>query len=277
MNKYGMHTSLRGRRELESCQKGLGQRTADFRAGRRTHGPLTQHHEARTQAASAGCGLCPRRMYPLFAFLHSSDILVLHVQYAHKSIITSRKQGEDMPEEATTLWGDPIPPAAREEQGAGIGEGYIIDIITGEKEVKDTPREQVRQLIAKALHEQYNIPYEDMEADVVVRLPEKRRILIDIAVFHRSEEHTSELQSHRDLHSFPTRRSSDLSAARAVQYPLRRHGGRCCGPAPGEAAHPHRYRRIPSWQAPHQREPVARRLLPPDAADRQKYAPALAR
>src|SRR5882672_6518463 len=29
----------------------------------------------------------------------------------------------------------------------------------------------------------------------------------------RSEEHTSELQSHRDLHSFPTRRSSDLENA----------------------------------------------------------------
>src|SRR5476649_380854 len=28
----------------------------------------------------------------------------------------------------------------------------------------------------------------------------------------RSEEHTSELQSHRDLHSFPTRRSSDLDS-----------------------------------------------------------------
>src|SRR5579875_3762960 len=28
--------------------------------------------------------------------------------------------------------------------------------------------------------------------------------------FFRSEEHTSELQSHSDLHSFPTRRSSDL-------------------------------------------------------------------
>src|SRR5476649_2026751 len=27
----------------------------------------------------------------------------------------------------------------------------------------------------------------------------------------RSEDHTSELQSHRDLHSFPTRRSSDLA------------------------------------------------------------------
>src|SRR5882672_2889097 len=32
----------------------------------------------------------------------------------------------------------------------------------------------------------------------------------------RSEEHTSELQSHSDLHSFPTRRSSDLRR-RSVQ------------------------------------------------------------
>src|SRR5919205_789687 len=31
----------------------------------------------------------------------------------------------------------------------------------------------------------------------------------------RSEEHTSELQSHRDLHSFPTRRSSDLYVVEA--------------------------------------------------------------
>src|SRR5579875_1270713 len=31
-----------------------------------------------------------------------------------------------------------------------------------------------------------------------------------VAEAFRSEEHTSELQSHRDLHSFPTRRSSDL-------------------------------------------------------------------
>src|SRR5882672_5709752 len=32
----------------------------------------------------------------------------------------------------------------------------------------------------------------------------------------RSEEHTSELQSHSDLHSFPTRRSSDLAAQYGV-------------------------------------------------------------
>src|SRR5215204_2765368 len=37
----------------------------------------------------------------------------------------------------------------------------------------------------------------------------------------RSEEHTSELQSHSDLHSFPTRRSSDLAGN------ARDFGGEC--------------------------------------------------
>src|SRR5476649_2121249 len=37
----------------------------------------------------------------------------------------------------------------------------------------------------------------------------------------RSEEHTSELQSHSDLHSFPTRRSSDLVEKRQPLAPLR--------------------------------------------------------
>src|SRR5476649_739691 len=36
------------------------------------------------------------------------------------------------------------------------------------------------------------------------------------AAADRSEEHTSELQSHRDLHSFPTRRSSDLPCPRTT-------------------------------------------------------------
>src|SRR5260221_352311 len=44
----------------------------------------------------------------------------------------------------------------------------------------------------------------------------------------RSEEHTSELQSHRDLHSFPTRRSSDLmnSMHHAVSLQTMRSSGR---------------------------------------------------
>jgi hypothetical protein len=33
-------------------------------------------------------------------------------------------------------------------------EGYIVDYITGEKLVKDTPKEQVRQFIAKALEQE---------------------------------------------------------------------------------------------------------------------------
>src|SRR4030095_8183439 len=37
-------------------------------------------------------------------------------------------------------------------------------------------------------------------------------------VFTRSEEHTSELQSHRDLPSFPTRRSSDLAIAGGFSF-----------------------------------------------------------
>src|SRR5476649_1403158 len=36
------------------------------------------------------------------------------------------------------------------------------------------------------------------------------RLLLLLRQIGRSEEHTSELQSHSDLHSFPTRRSSDL-------------------------------------------------------------------
>src|SRR5476649_2606542 len=35
----------------------------------------------------------------------------------------------------------------------------------------------------------------------------------------RSEEHTSELQSHSDLHSFPTRRSSDLAECPCHLFP----------------------------------------------------------
>src|ERR687885_713970 len=38
----------------------------------------------------------------------------------------------------------------------------------------------------------------------------------------RSEEHTSELQSHRDLHSFPTRRSSDLGRSHVSPAARRR-------------------------------------------------------
>src|SRR5215211_2590198 len=53
---------------------------------------------------------------------------------------------------------------------------------------------------------------------------------INAAIEGRSEEHTSELQSHRDLHSFPTRRSSDLPT----------EDGRRIAPAPHHDGHDYR-------------------------------------
>src|SRR5215211_2495415 len=52
------------------------------------------------------------------------------------------------------------------------------------------------------------------------------KLLDETDADHRSEEHTSELQSHRDLHSFPTRRSSDLPRA-APADALGRHARQC--------------------------------------------------
>src|SRR5476649_2480347 len=43
----------------------------------------------------------------------------------------------------------------------------------------------------------------------------RRNVPAGLRAWRRSEEHTSELQSHRDLHSFPTRRSSDLAMVSA--------------------------------------------------------------
>src|SRR5476649_445437 len=54
-------------------------------------------------------------------------------------------------------------------------------------------------------------------------------LLPDMPAPTRSEEHTSELQSHRDLHSFPTRRSSDLADGGDATGRLL--GGECAGEA----------------------------------------------
>src|SRR5215218_7997679 len=59
----------------------------------------------------------------------------------------------------------------------------------------------------------------------LVRADEPRHV----QVFGRSEEHTSELQSHSDLHSFPTRRSSDLcNPARSPGRSRRGCDAGCC-------------------------------------------------
>src|SRR5215211_3222099 len=55
-----------------------------------------------------------------------------------------------------------------------------------------------------------------------------------VLVCSRSEEHTSELQSHRDLHSFPTRRSSDQPDEQQPDD----QGGDRDGQPPGQLAGP---------------------------------------
>src|SRR5476649_2802842 len=84
--------------------------------------------------------------------------------------------------------------------------------------------------------------------DVDILLEIHRRLApmhaIDLANA-RSEEHTSELQSHRDLHSFPTRRSSDLeSHARGARCrrPGRGYSSRNPPPAGADARHRSRQR-----------------------------------
>jgi type I restriction enzyme M protein len=63
--------------------------------------------------------------------------------------------------------------------------------MTGEKHLKDTPKERVRQRIARALFHEYGISVEDMEPDFSVRINGQRKSL-DIAIFHHSKEHAPE-------------------------------------------------------------------------------------
>src|SRR5579875_436939 len=57
----------------------------------------------------------------------------------------------------------------------------------------------------------------DFEKEALEEVPDDGfvPVALDDSDAFRSEEHTSELQSHSDLHSFPTRRSSDLRDRRS--------------------------------------------------------------
>ncbi len=83
----------------------------------------------------------------------------------------------------------PIPDLEVDTEDSTISDGYILDFISGEKSLKDTPKEQVRQRIARALFHEYGISVEDMAADFPVSINGKRKKL-DIAIFHHDQEHT---------------------------------------------------------------------------------------
>ena len=75
-----------------------------------------------------------------------------------------------------------------------IADDVLIDYATG-REVKDTPKERVRQRIERALFHEYGLSVEDMEPDfpLPVEISGKtRRKKVEIAIFAHEKEHTVE-------------------------------------------------------------------------------------
>jgi type I restriction enzyme M protein len=77
------------------------------------------------------------------------------------------------------------------ESETTIADGFVLDFISGSKKLKETPKEQVRQRIARALFHEYGLSVDDMEADFPVKAGGKRR-KIDIAIFHHDQPHKLE-------------------------------------------------------------------------------------
>ncbi|MFK3729932.1 MULTISPECIES: methylation-associated defense system DNA methyltransferase MAD2 [unclassified Streptomyces] len=74
-----------------------------------------------------------------------------------------------------------------------LGDGELIDIITNSP-VKDTPKEQVRQWVARALWHEYGIRFADMERDFPLAVHSeggrRRTKKLDIAIFEPDAEHS---------------------------------------------------------------------------------------
>ena len=72
-----------------------------------------------------------------------------------------------------------------------VRDGFLLDFISGTKEVKETPKELVRQRIARALFHEYGISVDDMAAGFPVQVGGRRR-RVDVAIFATGETHEPE-------------------------------------------------------------------------------------
>ena len=72
-----------------------------------------------------------------------------------------------------------------------VRDGFILDFISGTKEVKETAKERVRQRMARALFHEYGISVEDMAPDFPVRLGGRLR-RVDLVIFGAGEGHAIE-------------------------------------------------------------------------------------
>lgn len=77
-----------------------------------------------------------------------------------------------------------------DDEVTSLEEGQLLDYIT-DKPVKDTPKEQVRQRIARALFHEYGISVEDMVPDFQMKI-DGRNKKIDIAIFEPGADKTPE-------------------------------------------------------------------------------------
>ena len=72
-----------------------------------------------------------------------------------------------------------------------VRDGFVLDFISGTKALKETPKELVRQRIARALCHEYGISVDDMEADFPVVVGTRRR-RVDLAIFGADQSHDAE-------------------------------------------------------------------------------------
>lgn len=77
-----------------------------------------------------------------------------------------------------------------ESDSLSLEEGSILDYITN-KPVKDTPKEQVRQRMARAFFHEHGISVDDMVPDFKLKI-DGRQKKIDIAIFETGAEHDQE-------------------------------------------------------------------------------------
>lgn len=90
--------------------------------------------------------------------------------------------------------GEPAELDGQEPEAEGdevVRDGHVLDFISGDRELKETPKELVRQRIARALFHEYGISVDDMEADFPVTVDGKRR-RVDIAIFSTGQAHRPE-------------------------------------------------------------------------------------
>lgn len=80
--------------------------------------------------------------------------------------------------------------AVEDSDEMSLEEGSILDYITNEA-IKDSPKEQVRQRIARALWHEYGLSVDDMVPDFKMKIDGRQR-KIDIAIFDAGAEHTVE-------------------------------------------------------------------------------------